>query len=113
MTHDTTDYDKNKYSEEEKKELDSVTPLCLVHYFAERAVYSPERPRKPPGQTDGRVIERRGNLIILEFAPPAKTPPKKWRGGSHGKSTWMLVCDTLTLLLLLASLLGCAAAFRY
>ena len=92
---------------------EATPPLCLVHYFTEWAAGPPERPRKPPGARAGRVAERQGNLIILEFAPPPKPAPVRWRGGTGGKNVWMRVCDALLLLLFLASLLGCAAAFRY
>lgn len=111
MTHDITDYD-----EITQPESDSAPPLCLVHYFAERAAYPPERPPKPPGgRLIGRVAERRGNLIILEFsqASAPDLPPAKWRGGRSGKSLLMRVCDALLLVLLFACLLGCLAAFRF
>lgn len=107
MTHDITEYDQNKPIED-----DSVPPLCLVHYYAERAAYPPERNPKPPGdRLIGRVAERRGNLIILEFAPPSE--PRTERTKRQGKSHLARVYDALVLLLLLACLLGCLAAFRF
>lgn len=108
MTHDITEYDENRPIED-----DSAPPLCLVHYYAERAAYPPERNPKPPGdRLIGRVSERRGNLIILEFAPPpAPEPARVKRTGSKGLLT--RAYDALVLLLLLACLLGCLAAFRF
>ncbi len=111
MTHDITEFDGNK-----PIEGGSAPPLCLVHYFAERAAYPPERSPKPPGGgLVGRVAERRGNLIVLEFVPPPA--PEKMRtegpGGRRRKSVPACVYDALFLLLLLACLLGCLAAFRF
>ena len=114
MTHDITEYDENKqdYIEDESIEDDSAPPLCLVHYYAERTAYPPERPSKPPGdRLVGRVAERRGNLIILEFAAPPVPKPERAEG--MGKSLPAWVYDALVLLLLLACLLGCLAAFRF
>ena len=111
MTHDITEYDENKqaYIEDKPIEDASAPPLCLVHYYAERTAYPPERPPQPPGDClIGRVSERRGNLIILEFAP--LPVPKTKRAG---KGLPARVYDALVLLLLLACLLGCAAAFRF
>jgi len=111
VTHDITEYDKTTHIED-----DSAPPLCLVHYLAERAAYPPERNPKPPGQrVVGRVVERRGNLIILEFAPPPapETAQSGKQGGRRGKSVPARVYDALFLLLLLSCLLGCLAAFRF
>jgi len=106
VTHDITEYDENKHIEEDSG--DSMTPpLCLVHYFAERTAYPPERNPKPPGKRVGRVVERRGNLIILEFAPPPMP------GKRQGKGRMSRVYDMLVILLLLACLLGCLAVFRF
>ncbi len=111
MTHDITEYDENKHIADVPNEEDSA-PLCLVHYYAERAAYLPERPPKPPGdRLIGRVAERRGNLIILEFAPaPAPEPARTKR---QGKGLPARAYDALVLLLLLACLAGCLAAFRF
>ena len=104
MTLDMTDY-------EETTETDSPPPLCLVHYFAERSGHPTEREPHPPGQAArGRVVERRDNLIILEFAPPPRG--RKW-GGDRRRNTLARVFDILLLLLLLVSLLACVAAFRF
>ena len=114
MTHDITEYDENEqgYIEDEQIEDNSAPPLCLVHYYAERTAYPPERPPKPPGdRLVGRVAERRGNLIILEFAAPPVPKPERAEG--MGKSLPAWVYDALVLLLLLACLLGCLAAFRF
>ena len=107
MTQDITEYD------EDEKMQDSATetgppPLCLVHYFAERGAYPPERNPKPPGNEVGRVVERRGNLIILEFA----APPLAVRVKCQNRNSRRLN-DTLMFLLLLACLVGCFAAFRF
>ncbi len=107
MTNDLADHTGIELTE-------SRPPLCLVHYFAERGAYPPERNPKPPGRRSvGRVAERDGNLIILEFVPAPHEPPERWRGGRRGKSLGMRVCDALMLLLFLASMLACLAAFRY
>ena len=107
MTHDITEYDQNKFIEE-----DSAPPLCLVHYYAERTAYPPARSPKPPGERRiGRVAERRGNLIILEFAP--SPVPETVQTKRQGKSLPARAYDALVILLLLACLLGCLAAFRF
>lgn len=107
MTHDITEHDENKHIKD-----GSAPPLCLVHYYAERAAYPPERSPKPPGdRLIGRVTERRGNLIVLEFAPPPAPEPAQTR--RQGKRLPARVYDALVLLLLLACLLGCLAAFRF
>lgn len=97
----------------ELEQAETRPPLCLVHYFAERAAYPPPpRGRPPGGAPQGRVAAREGNLIILEFVPAPPEPPKRWRGGLAGKSLGMRACDALMLLLLLASVLGCLAALH-
>lgn len=112
MTHDITEYDENKHIENMHIEEGSAPPLCLVHYYAERAAYPPERNPKPPGgKRVGRVAERRGNLIILEFAPPPA--PETMQTKRQGKGLPAQAYDALVLLLLLACLLGCLAAFRF
>ena len=109
MTHDITEYEEKPLTAGE-----SATPLCLVHYFAERAAYPPGRSPKPPaGRMRGQVAERRGNLIILEFvAAPKRVIVRKKKPVSR-KSRLARVWDGLLLVLLLASLLGCLAAFRF
>jgi len=107
VTHDITEYDENMHIEE-----DSAPPLCLVHYYAERAAYPPERNPKPPGDRRiGRVAERRGNMIILEFAPPPESKTERTKRQSKGLPA--RAYDALVLLLLLACLVGCLAAFRF
>ena len=109
MTYDTTKYEEKELTAEEGK-----LPLCLVHYFAERTAYPPGRSPKPPARRmQGRVAERRGNLIILEFvaAPKRVVVRKKKPVSLKGRLTW--VWDGLLLVLLLASLLGCLATFRF
>jgi len=107
VTHDITEHDDTKHIED-----GSAPPLCLVHYFAERAAYPPERSPKPPGgHLIGRVAERRGNLIILEFAPPPAPEPAQTK--RQGKGLPAQAYDALVLLLLLACLLGCLAAFHF
>lgn len=107
MTHDITEYDEDTQRVEESGS-GSTPPLCLVHYFAERMGHPPERSPKLPGRSLGRVIARRGNLIILEFAPPPAL-----EGMRKGRGVTARVYDALALLLLLACLLGCLAAFRF
>ena len=58
----------------------------------------------------GYVAERRDNLIIVEFARP---PGKQWQGSRSRKSVLEQICNILLALLLLASFLGCVAAFRF
>ena len=109
MTQDTIGYEEEKA--EETIGTQATPPLCLVHYFAERAGYPPERKPHPPDRAArGWVVERRDNLIILEFAPPPTG--RKW-GGDRRRNTLARVFDVLLLLLLLASLLACVAAFRF
>ncbi len=106
MTNDITLFDENETQTEET----AAPPLCLVHYFGTEAVYPPERPPKPPGAgIVGRIAEREGNLIFLEFAPPPKR--KAVKPGSKKDSTQ--IADALFLLLLLTCLVGCVAAFRF
>jgi len=107
MTQDITEYDEDKRTGDDSNG-DSTPPLCLVHYFAERGAYPPERNPKPPGREVGRVVERRGNLIILEFAAPPAARVKRQNKKGSGR-----VNDMLMFLLLLACLLGCLAAFRF
>ena len=103
MPHDTFGYEETAGTE-----TPSAPPLCLVHYFAERSAYPPEREPHPPGpKARGRVAARRGNLIILEFS----TPPSRREHSRKGKMA--RVCDVLMLLLLLASVGACLAAFRF
>ena len=104
MTYDITDFEKI-----ESLADDSPPPLCLVHYFAEQAAYPPERVPKPPGRLVGRVAERRGNLIVLEFAPP----PEALRSRRHGRKWAGRAYDALCVALLLACLAACLAAFRF
>ena len=80
----------------------SAPPLCLVHYFGATG-------QGPPSPSLGRIAERDGNLIILEFAPP----PKEARARRRGKSLMAKAFDSLLLLLLLVSLIGCILAFRF
>ena len=110
MTHDITGYDEDMQKVEDSGD-GSAPPLCLVHYFAERTGHPPERNPKPPDRSVGRVIERRGNLIILEFAPPPAPEAKRQAGGHNAGLS--RVSDALMLLLLLACLAGCLAAFRF
>ena len=80
----------------------SATRLCLVRYFGATG-------QGPPSPSIGRIAERDGNLLILEFAPP----PKEARARRRGKSLLERAFDSLLLLLLLVSLIGCIAAFRF
>ena len=110
MTHDITLFDENEPLGGEQFGSDSAPPLCLVHYFGADAAYPPERNPKPPGSgIVGRIAERRGNLIILEFASPPKPAPAKRRG----RRPCLKPGDALFLLLLVACLIGCLAAFRF
>jgi len=85
-------------------------PLCLVHYFGAETGHSPERSLKPPGNAPvGRIAERHGNLIVLEFAPP----PKSERAKAGSKKPPAKIADALFLLLLLVCIIGCLAAFRF
>ncbi len=98
MTNDITLFDDN-----ELLDPDAPTPpLCLVHYFGATG----QGP--PPSTQKGRIAERHGNLIILEFAPPPKAELGRPRKYSPRK-----VADTLFLLLLLISAAACVAAFRF
>ncbi len=93
MTHEPTEYDSTEYETTEHLS----PPLCLVHYFSE---HGPDPPPSHP-KLLGRVAGRDGNLIFLEFAAPKprrRDPRKLW--------------DMLTLLLIVSSLIACAAAFR-
>lgn len=108
MTQDITEYDEDEQTKDSANDAGSP-PLCLVHYFAERGAYPPERNPKPPGREVGRVVERHGNLIILEFAVPPESAGTKLREGERAARIY----DALVILLLLACLLGCFAAFRF
>ena len=111
MTRDTIGYDETTNGE--VGETQAAPPLCLVHYFAERSAYPPEREPHPPGRRrQGRVVARRENLIILEFAEPPP-PDKRWHGRPRRKGGLARACDLLLLLLLLASVGACLAAFRF
>lgn len=88
----------------------AAPPLCLVHYFGAEAAYPPERNPKPPGDAVvGKIAERRGNLIILEFAPP----PEPNRAKPSREKLFAKIADALFLLLLLTCVIGCMAAFRF
>ncbi len=76
-------------------------PLCLVQYFGATG-------QGPPNQSIGRIAERDGNLLILEFAPPPKAMKAR-----RGKSLVTRAFDSLLLLLLLVSVIGCILAFRF
>lgn len=80
----------------------SAPPLCLVRYFGATG-------QGPPPPSVGWIAERDGNLLILEFAPPPKVVTAKRRG----KSLMAKSFDSLLLLLLLISVIGCIAAFRF
>ena len=83
----------------------AAPPLCLVHYFGATG-------QGPPPQK-GRIAERRGNVIVLEFAPPPKAALTKTARGKPRKPLLRKIGDTLFLLLLLVSLIACIAAFRF
>ena len=109
MTYEITRYDEN-----EQIENSTAPPLCLVHYFAEAAAYPPERNPKPPGsQPVGRIAERSGNLIILEFAPPPETVQAKWQKQRRAERLRARSLSALFLLLLLLCVLGCLVASRF
>lgn len=95
MTQDTELFDTTQSDH-------SAPPLCLVHYFGATG-------QGPPPPSVGRIAERDGNLLILEFAPP----PKAARARRPGKSLVAKAFDSLLLLLLLVSAIGCIAAFRF
>lgn len=91
MTHEPTEYETTKH----------LSPsLCLVHYFSE---HGPDPPPKSP-KLLGRVAGRDGNLIFLEFTAAPKFKPCR----RDPRKVW----DTLTLLLIVVSLVACAAAFH-
>lgn len=84
-------------------------PLCLVHYFGAETGHPPERSLKPPGNAPvGRIAERHGNLIVLEFASP-----RSERAKAGSKKPPAKIADALFLLLLLVCITGCVAAFRF
>lgn len=91
MTHEPTEYETTQHTS---------PPLCLVHYFSE---HGPDPPPAHP-KLLGRVAGRDGNLIFLEFAAAQKPKPRR----RDPRKVW----DTLTLLLIVTSLIACAAAFR-
>ena len=67
-------------------------PLCLRRYFDEQEGRSAQMPvKKPPGVCRARVIERRGNLIVLEFAAPDAPEPKPRRRAGMSSSTAELI----------------------
>ena len=80
----------------------SAPPLCLVHYFGATG-------QGPPSPSVGRIAERDGNLLILEFAPP----PNAVKAKRQRKSLLAKAFDSLLLLLLLVSVIACIAAFRF
>ena len=87
---------------EENEQDSQAPPLCLVHYFGATG-------QGPPHRSIGHIAERDGNLLILEFAPP----PKATKARRLGKSWAAKAYDALVLLLLLASVIACIAAFRF
>ena len=95
MTQDTELFD-------EQNADTGAPPLCLVHYFGATG-------QGPPNQSIGHIAERDGNLLILEFAPP----PKEAKAKRRGKSLLARAFDSLLLLLLAVSIIGCIAAFRF
>lgn len=94
MTQDTELFEESRDT--------TVPPLCLVHYFGATG-------QGPPNESIGHIAERDGNLLILEFAPP----PKPTKAKRPRKSFIAKAYDALFLLLLLASLIACIAAFRF
>lgn len=96
MTQDTDLFEKTKPQSDH-----SAPPLCLVHYYGATG-------QGPPNQSVGRITERDGNLLILEFSPPPKALKAR-----QGKSLIARAYDFLFLLLLLSSVIGCIAAFRF
>ncbi len=96
MTHEPTEYETTKYP---------APPLCLVHYLSEpKSEHGPGPPAVSPKPL-GRVAGRDGNLIFVEFAAAPKSKPRC----RDTRKVW----DALMLLLLLACVAGCAAAFRF
>ncbi len=101
MIHEPTEYEPTEYETAEYETAEHLSPpLCLVHYFSE---HGPDPPA-PDSKLRGRVAGRDGNLILLEFAAaPKSKPPQR-----DTRKVW----DVLTLLLVVTSLIACAAAFR-
>lgn len=99
--------------EQQWEESFDQPPLYLQHYLDEREghLFS-EQAAKPPGPVSvARVVERRGNLIVLEFrdAPPVRAPRK--RAAMPLRSLCRNGWDAAILLLLLGSAAACAASF--
>ena len=102
--------DMTIFDEIEPNGPDTAPPLCLVHYFGAEAAHPPERNPKPPGAgVVGRIAERQGNLIILEFAPP----PKANSARRSREKLVAKIANAMFLLLLLICAIGCVAAFRF
>ena len=91
------------------EDTDAPPPLCLVHYFG-AGPDPPEQREKALGiGVVGRVAERRGNLIVLEFVSPPKSD-----GAKRSREKLLAkIADALFLLLLLLCVIGCLAAFRF
>ena len=90
--------------DESQQHLDTngAPPLCLVHYFGATG-------QGPPEVRVGRIAERDGNLLILDFAPP----PDVHKAKRFRKRVFLKPADALFLLLLLVSFTACLAAFRF
>jgi hypothetical protein len=99
--------------EQQWEEPFDQSPLYLQHYLDEREghLFS-EQAVKPPGRASfARVVERRGNLIVLEFrdAPPVRAPRK--RSTMPLRSLCRNGWDAAILLLLLGAVAACVASF--
>ena len=103
---DLIECDENQVEEQAQR-----PPLCLRNYFDEHDGRLAQMPvKKPPGTCRARVIERRGNVIVLEFADAPKAPaPKPRRRAGFGRwcrSGW----DVAMVLLFLGTAVACLAA---
>ena len=96
-------YDTELFEESQQhSDTNGAPPLCLVHYFGATG-------QGPPEVRVGRIAERDGNLLILEFAPP----PAVQKAKRFSKRVFLKPADALFLLLLLVSLAACLVAFRF
>lgn len=91
----------------------SSAPLYLQHYLDEQHKRQSHGPvTQPPGSLQARGIERRGNVIVLEFADGPRADVSPRRRVVFG-CFWLSGRDVGIVLLILGTAAACAALFLH